>query len=60
MTPREQIVECRDPNDDKYLELVVASGANIAVTSDLDLLTMDPWRGTRLVRPAAYLAMVAT
>ena len=58
-TPTEAVAECRDPNDDKYLELAVAAGAETIVSSDRDLLVLDPWRGVRIMRPAAYLALVA-
>jgi putative PIN family toxin of toxin-antitoxin system len=52
-----RIVECRDPKDDKYLELALAAGADIIVSSDNDLLVLHPWRGVRILRPANYLAL---
>ena len=55
--PSVRISDCRDPKDDKYLELALAAGAEIIVSSDDDLLVLDPWRGVRIVRPAAYLAL---
>ena len=48
--------ECRDAGDDMYLELALAAGASILISSDHDLLSMDPWRGVRILRPADYLA----
>jgi putative PIN family toxin of toxin-antitoxin system len=57
-TPAERVTECRDPKDNKYLELALASGAEAIVSSDTDLLALHPWRGARILRPAAYLAEV--
>ena len=54
--PTERVTECRDPKDDKYLELALASGASVIVSSDADLLVLHPWRGVRILRPADYLA----
>jgi hypothetical protein len=37
------------------LELALAAGAETIVSSDDDLLVLDPWRGVRILRPAEYL-----
>ncbi len=55
--PRIRVSDCRDPSDDKYLELALASGAAVIVSSDKDLLDLDPWRGVRIVRPAEFLTL---
>ena len=55
-SPPEHVTDCRDVKDNKYLELALASGAGAIVTGDADLLVLHPWRGTRILRPAAYLA----
>jgi uncharacterized protein len=39
------------------LELAAASGAEIIVPSDENLLALDPWRGIRILRPAVYLSL---
>jgi putative PIN family toxin of toxin-antitoxin system len=54
--PAERVADCRDPKDDKYLELALASQADRIVSSDGDLLVLHPWRGVRILQPAAYLA----
>jgi hypothetical protein len=41
---------CRDPDDDKFLELALASGARAIVTGDADMLVLDPWRDIRIVK----------
>ena len=55
-TPSQRIADCRDPKDNRYLELALASGAGAIVSGDADLLVLHPWRGTRILRPADYLA----
>lgn len=50
---------CRDPNDDKILELAVNGRANYIVTGDDDLLVMNPFRGIEIVRPAEFLAIAS-
>jgi putative PIN family toxin of toxin-antitoxin system len=55
-TPTEAVADCRDAKDDKYLELALAAGAGTIVSGDGDLLVLHPWRGVRILPPAAYLA----
>jgi len=47
--------ECRDPKDDKFLEVALNGRANVIVTGDADLLGMHPWREIAILSPAAYL-----
>ncbi len=56
-SPTVRVNECRDPGDDMYLELARAAAASILISSDHDLLSMDPWRGVRILRPADHLAL---
>lgn len=56
--PGERVTNCRDPKDNCFLELALASGASIVVSSDGDLLVLHPWRGVRILRPAEYLAEI--
>lgn len=46
---------CRDPKDDKFLELAVSGAANLIVTGDKDLLALHPFRGVNIVTPAQYV-----
>lgn len=55
-SPEHRVNDCRDPKDDKYLELALACGATFLITGDADLLSLDPWRGVRIVRAAEYVA----
>jgi uncharacterized protein len=50
-----EISDSRDAKDNKYLELALAAGAETIVSSDRDLLVLDPWRGIRTMTPAAYV-----
>lgn len=54
--PTEVVADCRDPKDDKYLELALVAAAGLIVSGDTDLLVLHPWRGVRILRPAEYLA----
>lgn len=47
---------CRDPKDDKWLELAINGEAALIVTGDHDLLVLNPFRDVDIVTPAAYLA----
>ncbi len=47
---------CRDPKDDKFLELAVNGEARLIITGDVDLLALHPFRGIDIVTPAGFLA----
>lgn len=46
---------CRDPKDDKFLEVALNGRADVIVTGDADLLELHPWRGVAILSPAEYL-----
>jgi uncharacterized protein len=54
VTITEQIVACRDPTDDKFLELAVNGHADVIVSGDVDLLVLDTFRGIPIITPAAF------
>lgn len=54
--PVMRVADCRDPNDNMYLELALVAQASTIVSGNQDLLVLHPWRGIRIVRPAGYLA----
>nr|WP_294551583.1 putative toxin-antitoxin system toxin component, PIN family [uncultured Rhodopila sp.] len=54
--PVVKVDDCRDAKDNRYLELALAARATAVVSGDSDLLTLDPWRGVRVLRPAEFLA----
>jgi putative PIN family toxin of toxin-antitoxin system len=47
--------ECRDPRDDKFLEVALNGRADLIITGDNDLIAMNPWREIAIVSPAEYL-----
>ena len=56
----EPVRVCRDPKDDKILELAINGRADYIVTGDDDLLVMNPFRGIAIIRPAEFLAFVGS
>jgi putative PIN family toxin of toxin-antitoxin system len=54
----EQIVACRDPKDDKFLEVAATGKADVVVSGDEDLLTLHPFAGIPIVVPSAFLRML--
>lgn len=55
VTIAERIAACRDPTDDKFLELAVNGRADLIVTGDADLLVLNPFRDISIVTPAAFV-----
>jgi putative PIN family toxin of toxin-antitoxin system len=52
------IAVCRDPKDDKLLEVAVAGQADVIVSGDEDLLVLDPYAAIPIVSPSRFLAML--
>jgi putative PIN family toxin of toxin-antitoxin system len=50
------ISACRDPKDDKFLEVAVGGSATHIISSDLDLLTLNPFRGIKVVTAREFLS----
>jgi putative PIN family toxin of toxin-antitoxin system len=46
---------CRDPKDDKFLEVAVHGRADAILTGDADLLVLHPFQGIAILTPAEYL-----
>jgi len=46
---------CRDPKDDFILECAVTGRADMIVTGDKDLLSLDPYGAIRILTPRQYL-----
>lgn len=47
--------ECRDPKDDKFLEVALNGRADRIITGDADLLELNLWREIEIVSPADYI-----
>ncbi|WP_295674158.1 putative toxin-antitoxin system toxin component, PIN family [uncultured Mucilaginibacter sp.] len=46
---------CRDPKDNKFLELAIDSGAACIITGDKDLLVLNPFEGIPILTAADFL-----
>jgi putative PIN family toxin of toxin-antitoxin system len=53
--PSESINECRDPQDNKYLELAISGHAECVITGDEDLLVLNPFRNIRIITVLEFL-----
>ena len=53
----ETISECRDPKDNKFLELAVCGKADFIISGDEDLLVLNPFRNIRIITPDSFLRM---
>jgi len=51
------VAECRDPKDNKFLELALSGNGSHIVTGDSDLLVLHPFRGIPIVNPRSFLAI---
>lgn len=51
----DRITACRDPKDDKFLELAVNGHADLIISGDADLLALDPFREIPIVTPAGFV-----
>jgi uncharacterized protein len=50
-----QVRVCRDPKDDRMLEVAVNGTAGLIITGDRDLLVLNPFQGIAIISPAEYL-----
>jgi putative PIN family toxin of toxin-antitoxin system len=51
------IRRCRDPKDDKFLELAADGHADWIITGDTDLLELSPFQSTSILIPSAALSL---
>lgn len=55
----QRIVACRDPKDDKFLDVALNGQATLIITGDQDLLELHPFHGIDILKPAAFMARAA-
>jgi hypothetical protein len=55
VTVEDTITECRDPKDNKFLELAVSGEATAIISGDEDLLVLHPFRGIPILTPRQFL-----
>lgn len=51
----ETISICRDPKDNKFLELAISGNASYIVTGDRDLLELHPFREILILSPTDFI-----
>ena len=51
----ENIEACRDPKDDKFLELAVSGNADYIITGDDDLLELNPFQNVKIITSREFL-----
>ena len=55
--PKEHVVACRDPKDNKFLELALTAGASCIISGDQDLLVLHPFNTIPIVSAADFLQL---
>ena len=50
-----KINTCRDPKDNKFLELALTGKADCIITGDKDLLVLHPFHGISILTPGDFL-----
>lgn len=53
---KERISECRDPKDNKFLELAFSGKADCIISGDDDLLVLNPFREIPIITPREFLS----
>lgn len=51
------ITACRDPKDDKFLELAVNESADLVISGDADLPVLNPFQGVPIIVPALFVKL---
>lgn len=54
-TPGITITNCRDPTDNKFLELAISANASCIITGDNDLLVLHPFRGIPILNAGDFI-----
>ena len=51
----EEVTDCRDAKDNKFLELAISGKADFIVSGDDDLLVLNTFRGVPILSPREFL-----
>ncbi|HAP93546.1 MAG TPA: putative toxin-antitoxin system toxin component, PIN family [Desulfotomaculum sp.] len=54
----EAVKACRDPKDDIFLELAVNGTATCIISSDKDLLELNPFRAIPIMNPNEFISLL--
>lgn len=55
--PKVSIIACRDPKDNKFLELAVSAKASYIITGDEDLLVLHPFKNISILTASTFLTI---
>lgn len=55
--PKLAITACRDPKDNKFLEVAVSAKAMLIITGDEDLLVLHPFKNISIVTASTFLTV---
>jgi len=55
VTVEHVVRRCRDPSDDRFLELALSGEADLILTGDQDLLALNPFRGIPITTAQEYV-----
>lgn len=53
--PDMSITDCRDPKDNKFLELAISANASCLITGDKDVLILHPFRGIPILNAVDFI-----
>lgn len=53
--PTVVVNDCRDPKDNKFLEIAISGNADCIVSGDKDLMVLHPYRGISILTPMQFL-----
>ena len=57
--PTEKTTECSDPKDNKFLDVAIVANADVLLSGDKkDLLSMNPYRGIRIITAREFINQV--
>ncbi|WP_041257474.1 putative toxin-antitoxin system toxin component, PIN family [Fibrella aestuarina] len=57
LTISQPVTDCRDPKDNKFLELALSADAHYLITGDNDLLELHPYRNTQIISASQFLVL---
>jgi uncharacterized protein len=55
VSPLTDVKICRDPNDDMFLSLAIAAGADCLITRDEDLLVLHPFKNMPVLNTSDFM-----
>ncbi len=58
VAPTQRVTDCRDPKDNKFLEVAISGEADYLVSGDDDLLSMNPYQDIPVLSPAEFLEVL--